>query len=124
MTTKDAPPQSYSDLEGVQYSPVPAWNQPQPQTENMILAALGGSIELHKSGDEVPRLEGYIPPSNRQGDDALDDPLLARDKAARYQLKDTQGELGPFPNVVDPRDNDHAPDQWPSKKTVAQHSAK
>lgn len=119
MTTKDAPPPHFSDLAGVQYSPVPAWNQPQPQTPNMILASLGGIVTPEENGDVVQRLEGYIPPTNRNGSSAVDDQLIARDKAARLQMKDTEPELGPFPRVVDPRDNDNAPDEWSDNQVAS-----
>jgi hypothetical protein len=115
MTTKDSPPPAFNEVAGVQFSPVPAWNQPQPQTANMIIAALGGKADLPKSGDNVPRLEGYIPPGNRNGDSALEDRLLAQDKVARLHLKDTEPELGPFANTLDPRDNRDAPDEYADK---------
>ena len=127
MTVKDSPPPAFNDVAGVEYVPVPAWNQPQPQSMNAILGALGGGgnqpINYPKDGDDCPVLEGYVPPGNRNGKSALDDKLLAQDKVARLHLVDSQPDLSPFARNVDPRDNDNAPDEWPDKKAVT-HSTK
>jgi len=101
----------FQAVSDARYVPVPAGNQSQPLTANLIVAALGGAYEPDtKDGDTVPRPEGYVPPGNRNGDD---DPVLVRDKAYRLHAIDTEGELGNFPRVLDPRDNDNAPDEWP-----------
>ena len=114
------------DSESVEYVPVPAWNQPQPQTPNMILAALGGGanepVAQPKDGDKSPKLEGYVPPVNRNGDNMVEDRLLGLDKVARLHLVDNDPDGRPFVRNVDPRDNDNAPDEWPTdpnKKSVA-----
>jgi len=118
--TKDSAPPPFESVAGVEYVPVPAWNQPQPQTPNMIVAALGGGgnadVHLPKAGDDVPLLEGYVPPVNRMGDSAVEDRLLAQDKVARLHLVDTEPSVSPFVNNLDPRDNDNAPDEWTEHK--------
>ena len=109
-------------VENAEFVPVPAGNQPQPQTVNLILASLGGQYSQEKNGDVAPRLEGYVPPSNRNGSD---DVALRTDKAFRLHAIDTEGELGNFPRVEDPRDNDKAPDEWPaSQKSESVASSK
>lgn len=122
MTVKDSPAPSYNESAGVEYVPVPAWNQPQPQTPNMIIAALGGGgnadVAQPKSGDEVAPLEGYVPPVNRNGKTAVEDRLLAQDKVARLHLVDSAPDVTPFAGTIDPRDNDNAPDEWPDKKVA------
>ena len=120
--TKDSAPPPFESVAGVEYVPVPAWNQPQPQTPNMIVAALGGGgnadVHLPKAGDEVPLLEGYVPPVNRMGDSAIEDRLLAQVKVARLHLVDTEPSVSPFVNNLDPRDNDNAPDEWTEHKAA------
>ena len=107
--SKDAPVGDLPEVTDATYVPVPANNQPQALTANLILAGLGGLVEPVKGGDEPVRLQGYVPPGNRNGDD---DPALVRDKAFRLHKIDTEGELGLFPRIVDPRDNKDAPDEW------------
>lgn len=126
MTVKDSPPPAFNEIAGVEFVPIPAWNQPQPQSVNTILGALGGGgnqkINYPKDGDDCPVLEGYVPPVNRNGETAVDDRLLALDKVARLHLIDSQPDMSPFARNVDPRDNDNAPDEWstdPDKKSVA-----
>lgn len=108
--TKDSLPDFHS-VENVEYVPVPAMNQAQPQSVNNILQALGGVYTLPKDGDKVSEIEGWVPPGNRDGEN---DPVLARDKAYRLHKIDTTSEEGIFPRIVDPRDNNDAPDEWPS----------
>lgn len=110
---KDAPVGDLPEVQSAEFTPVPAGNQPQGLTPNLILQGLGGSVELIKDGDEPPRLEGWVPPSNRNG---KDDAALLKDKAFKLHQMDTEGELGLFPRVVDPRDNPTAPDEWVDKK--------
>ena len=110
---KDSLP-DFKDVESAEYVPVYAGNQQQPMSPNMIISAIGGVYELADDGDDVPAPEGYVPPGNRNGDH---DPVILRDKAYRLHAIDTEGELGNFPRVLDPRDNKNAPDKWPSKDT-------
>lgn len=115
VNKKDAPVGDLPEVQSAEYVPVPANNQPAPLTPNLILQGLGGLVEPveGKDGDTSPRLEGYVPPSNRNG---KDDRALVTDKAFKLHKIDTEGELGLFPRVVDPRDNDDAPDEWSSDK--------
>lgn len=114
MTVKDSPLPSYNNIAGTEYVPVPAWNQPQPQSVNTILGSLGGGgnqpINYPVDGDNSPSFEGYVPPGNRNGSSPGEDPLLAQDKVARLHLIDSEPDLRPFTWNVDPRDNDNAPD--------------
>ena len=106
---KDSPVGDLPEVVSAEYVPVPANNQPQTLTVNAILQGLGGSHEAVKGGDEPVKLEGWVPPSNRNG---KDDAALVRDKAFKLHKIDTEDELGLFPRIVDPRDNKDAPDEW------------
>lgn len=106
---KDAPVGDLPEVQSAEYVPVPANNQPQSLTVNAILQGLGGLVETVKGGDEAVKLEGWVPPSNRNG---KDDAALVKDKAFKLHKIDTEDELGLFPRIVDPRDNKDAPDEW------------
>lgn len=113
-TVKDEPKKdsAVGDLPEVvsaEYVPVPANNQPQALTVNAILAGLGGSHEPVEGGDRPVKLEGWVPPSNRNG---TDDAALVYDKRFKLHKIDTEAETGLFPRTVDPRDNSDAPDEW------------
>jgi hypothetical protein len=112
VTTKDSLP-DVKDVTSAEYVPVPAGNQPQPLSVNVILSGLGGQYTPEKDGDKVVPLQGYVPEGNRDG---VDDKALVRDKAFRLHQIDTEGELGNYPRIVDPRDNDDAPDEWPASR--------
>lgn len=113
MTAKDAPVGDHVDeAVNVQFTPVPGANQNQALTPNLIVAALGGIFEPLKNGDEVKPQEGWVPPSNRDGKTAAEDPWLGKDKVARLAAIASENDLGNFPRILDPRDNDKAPDTW------------
>ena len=61
MTVKNSPDPAFDEVAGVEYVPVPAWNQPQPQTANMIVAALGGGGNEAIAQPKEPRPNRRIP---------------------------------------------------------------
>lgn len=96
----------------VKFVPVPGANQNQALTANVIVAALGGVFTPDKDGDKVVPQEGWVPPSNRDGETAKEDRWLGKDKVARLAAIAAENDLGNFPRILDPRDNDKAPDTW------------
>lgn len=108
---KDESVHGHNDLP-VDFVPVQGASQAQPQTVNIIVGSLGGQYTQPKDGDKVSKQEGWVPPSNRDGDTFKEDPWLGKHKVAVLNALDSQGDLSEFPRVLDPRDNDKADDTW------------
>lgn len=52
----------------IEYSSIPVWNVPQPQTVNQILRSFGSNQGIGGGGDIPPAQQGWVPPTNRNPD--------------------------------------------------------
>jgi len=106
--------------ESVEYVPVADYGTGYRATEDEILKSMGSRSDgkdTKGSEEQVEEWEGYVPPSNRDGDTAQEDSQLGLVKQELLRAHDAVTENSSMSGSVDPRDNPNAPDKREKAKS-------